>query len=249
MEATRCYNPHLATRPCPTVIVRSLTIRGGVETDGGGGGIQNGGTLTLWDATVRGNRTANLGGGIYNANNEAVLVLRGSTSVHHNIATINGGGIFSDGTVVMNGSSTVRQNTASSTNPDPVYGGGGIFNQGGELVMNDASSVRHNTALMAGGGVVSYGPITMNDDSIIEGNRAAKGGGLHGARVTMNDRASITGNEATVSGGGIAMHDGAPRYLAGVICGVNIVLNSAPVGPQMYPYIPIADPQGICGET
>ena len=65
---------------------------------GGGGGIQNGGLLTLNRSTVTGNRSASGGGGIYNY---GTLTLN-DTRVSANTAGGGGGGVFSEGVATLN---------------------------------------------------------------------------------------------------------------------------------------------------
>jgi nitrous oxidase accessory protein NosD len=95
-----------------TVTLNRLTITGGNATVRVGGGIQNGGILTLNRSTVTGNRSASDGGGIQNGGN---LTLN-DTRVSANTAGGGGGGLFSEGVATLN-RSTVTGNTAA-------YGGG-----------------------------------------------------------------------------------------------------------------------------
>jgi predicted outer membrane repeat protein len=95
-----------------TVSLTRLTITGGNATVRVGGGIQNGGLLTLNRTTVTGNRAASDGGGIYNY---------GTLTLNHSRLTSNvsgggGGGLFSEGVATLN-DSTVTKNTAA-------FGGG-----------------------------------------------------------------------------------------------------------------------------
>jgi hypothetical protein len=95
-----------------TVTLTRLTITGGNATVRVGGGIQNGGILTLNRSIVTGNRSASDGGGIYNYGN---LTLNDSR-LTANTAGGGGGGLFSEGVATLN-RSTVTGNTAA-------YGGG-----------------------------------------------------------------------------------------------------------------------------
>jgi nitrous oxidase accessory protein NosD len=95
-----------------TVTLTRLTITGGNATVRVGGGIQNGGILTLNRSTVTGNRSASDGGGIYNYGN---LTLNDSR-LTANTAGGGGGGLFSEGVATLN-RSAVTGNTAA-------YGGG-----------------------------------------------------------------------------------------------------------------------------
>lgn len=97
-----------------TAALTRLTITGGVVTTRVGGGIQNGGDLTLNGSAVVGNRSELEGGGIYNYGE---LTLN-HTRVARNVAGGVGGGLFNEGVAVLN-HSVVTRNTAS--------GGGGIL--------------------------------------------------------------------------------------------------------------------------
>ena len=95
-----------------TVSLTRLTITGGNATVRVGGGIQNGGLLTLNRTTVTGNRAASDGGGIYNY---GTLTLNNSR-LAGNVSGGGGGGLFSEGQATLN-YSTVTRNTAA-------FGGG-----------------------------------------------------------------------------------------------------------------------------
>jgi predicted outer membrane repeat protein len=95
-----------------TVSLTRLTITGGNATVRVGGGIQNGGLLTLNRTTVTGNRAASDGGGIYNY---GTLTLNNSR-LTHNVSGGGGGGLFSEGQATLN-YSAVTGNTAA-------FGGG-----------------------------------------------------------------------------------------------------------------------------
>ena len=94
------------------VTLTRLTITGGNATVRVGGGIQNGGILTLNRSTVTGNRSASDGGGIYNY---GTLTLN-SSRLTSNVSGGGSGGLFSEGQATLN-YSTVTGNTAA-------YGGG-----------------------------------------------------------------------------------------------------------------------------
>jgi hypothetical protein len=93
----------------------------GNNTLGDGGGIYNGGILTLDGTSVKGNRSRSSnsrGGGIYN---NGTLSLDG-TSVTGNVSIGNGGGIGNSGTLTLDAASRVTDNNASF--------GSGIANEG-----------------------------------------------------------------------------------------------------------------------
>ena len=119
-----------------TVLLEDLTIEGGMALRGSvpkgrryGGGITNrGGTLTLRDVVVRGNRGLD-GGGIFNA---GTLVLDGATQIIGNRSWGGGGGIYNTGTLTLDATSRVSRNHW-----------GGITNRG-DLTLNGESTVSAN---------------------------------------------------------------------------------------------------------
>ena len=135
-----------------------------------GTGIENGGTLTITNSTVSGNRGNGLAGGIHNA---GTLMLTNST-VSGNSGEA-GGGILNVGTL------TVTNSTISGNSADD--GGGGIFNaggldEGGVLTMTN-STVSGNT----GGGIAPEGITTLTNtlvnDDCIEGGRGITSNGYN----------------------------------------------------------------------
>jgi hypothetical protein len=99
-----------------TATLVRLTITGGNPVTTVGGGVQNGGDLTLVDSAVVGNRVALDGGGVYNYGD--VTLIR--TRVAGNVAGGVGGGLFNEGAATLS-YSRVTGNRAGSA-------GGGILN-------------------------------------------------------------------------------------------------------------------------
>ena len=131
-----------------TVELRGFTVSGGKVVGEFGGGIANGGDLTLVNSTVRENAAesqpepcggdpcaAGRAGGIWNGG-EGTLTLV-STTVSGNTAD-SGGGIFQSGATLMLTNSTASGNTASE--------GGGIYNDGSGPATLTNSTVSGNSA-------------------------------------------------------------------------------------------------------
>ncbi len=219
-----------------TAMISGITIEHGAANAfcGGpcgasGGGIENGGTLTVTDSTVT-DSSANsgcnsncgaAGGGIEN-NASGTLTVTNS-SVTDNSANIGcssacgaaGGGIKNYGTMTVT-DSTVDGNSANSgCGANCVGAGGGIDNQGTATV--DASTVSGSQANNScafdcgptGGGIdnESAGVLTIHN-STLAGNEAntgciafcgAFGGGLYNAGTVTVTNSTISGN--SVSGG------------------------------------------------
>jgi hypothetical protein len=116
-----------AVTPGAAVSISGLTVEAGAASGNSGGGIDNGGTLTLTDTVVSGNTAIQGdGGGILNF---GTLTLAGST-VSGNTA-LNDAGIDNSGTLTLT-DSTVSGNTA-------VLGNGGIANYGGTMKLIDST--------------------------------------------------------------------------------------------------------------
>ena len=104
--------------------LNALTIRHG-NTSNNGGGIANGGTLTVTNSTFTGN-TANNGGGIDNESGGTATVTNSTLSGNSGPY---GGGINSHGPFTLT-NTIVAKNTATSSGPDAF----GVFTDGGDLI-------------------------------------------------------------------------------------------------------------------
>jgi len=191
-----------------TVVLNDLTIQDGVGIDGLGGGIWNGGRLTLNRSTVTNNHASGVGG-IFNFGQ---LTLNRST-VSHNTSTNGGtGGIFNcaaslhtfglckgaPGNLTLN-ESTVSDNVGGSGD------GGGILNDGQAILTLNRSAVSGNSTGNNGGGIENNGTATLNG-STVSGNTAGHtGGGVDNNGTAMFDKSTISNNSST---GGLALWSG-----------------------------------------
>ncbi len=188
-----------------------MTIRGGTVSASSGGGVNNGGNLTIANSVVTGN-TANSGGGLSSSGN---LTLTNS-ALRGNSASGVGGGLFTFSGLITILTSTVSDNSAPN--------GGGLQIQEGTVNLRN-STVSTNTAGSEGGGLFNLGVLTLVN-STISGNSAAQGGGLvNGSSVNLNN-ASIVSNTASSSGGGLSGF-GTINLKNSLIAG-----NTAPSGPD-----------------
>jgi len=103
------------------VTLSKLTIRNGIGRSTVGGGINNGGTLTINDSTISGN-----------------------TDVGNKEHAGSGGGIFNGGTL------TISNSTLSGNAAEPLGGRGGGISNVGRLTMSN-STLSGNTAQFGGG--------------------------------------------------------------------------------------------------
>jgi CSLREA domain-containing protein len=177
-----------------TLTVTGCTISN--NSTGFGGGLSNGGTLTVTDSVVSGNTAVVCGGIISNA---GTLSVAGS-NVIDNSSTSDVGGIggFSGGTVNIT-NSTVSNNSAGNS-------GGGLSSDGALSVTG--STVSNNTAGF-GGGLFNSGTLTLTD-STVSGNAAngdpltsGFGGGIHNIGTLTLTNSTAADNSASNSGGGL----------------------------------------------
>ena len=158
-----------------TATIQDMTIRDGFSADGGG--ILNGGTLTLSNSTLSGNSstspgTASGGGGIFN--NGGTVTISNSTLSGNSSPLANGGGIFNAGTLTIS-NSTLSGNSAGSESGGGSEGGG-IYNDFGTVTIS-FSTISGNSATLFGGGIFnlsdSSGAMTVKNS--IVGNSVVGG--------------------------------------------------------------------------
>jgi fibronectin-binding autotransporter adhesin len=128
-----------------TATIAGLTIANGYTTSDGGG-VSNGGDLTLSDDTVTGN-SAYYGGGIYDG---GTATLEDDTFSDN--SAYDGGGVLSAGVVTLI-NSTLSGNSASF--------GGGIGDHATVALTN--VTIAGNSAVDGGGGIADGGTVTLNN--------------------------------------------------------------------------------------
>ncbi len=203
------------------VTISGLTIADGYIKNARGGGIYNGGSLTLEDCVISRNQIDGAllglfswgGGGIYNAG--TLTVTRSTISDNSDKAVSGGGGgIFTDGTLILQ-DSIVRGNKVHTSSLFGQYGGGGICNRGTATVTR--STIISNTATGyssgGGGGIYNNGRLTLAYSAVqtntaladARGSYGGFGGGIMnwqgGALVVQHS--TLAGNSADRDGGGI----------------------------------------------
>ncbi len=193
-----------------TVVLNNLVIQHGVGIDGLGGGLWNGGQLTLNHSTVTHNTASGVGGGVFNFGQ---LTLNSSTVTNNTSTNGDGGGIFNCGASLRDyglcigapGSLTLNSSVVSN-NVGGSGNGGGIANDGQAVMMLNASIVSGNTTGGNGGGIENHGTATLNL-STVSGNTGSSGGGImNNGTATLNVSAvsnnSSTGGPEFFGGGG-----------------------------------------------
>ena len=180
-----------------------------------GGGVYNGGTLTVTNSTLSDN-TASRGGGIYN---DGTLTVTGST-ISENLSEHYGGGIYNYGTLTVTGS-TISGNSASYAG-DYIFGGG-IYNYGTLTVTG--STISENLSEHYGGGIYNYrGTLTVTDSTIsgnsVIGKYNINGGGIYNNNGTLTiTNSTIFGNSAGGGGSGGIYNDGTLTVTSSTILG------------------------------
>ena len=160
----------------------SGTIRGGNNTNGGGG-IHNEGTLHFNGGTISNNASGYSGGGIYNAG--TLEICGDNTIIRDNSTTKLGAGIYNEsGKSVTINSGTIQSNTNNGEH------GGGIYNKG-TLTINGGSISNNtlNTASKHGGGVYNAGTLSINGGTIQNNtvkNNTGLGAGIYHDGTTFN---------------------------------------------------------------
>ena len=149
-----------------TASISGLTISGGSPASGAGGGLANGGTVTLTDCTLSGNTAFTSGGGLSNV---GTATLTGCTLSGNYVHAVGGGG----GGVSNGGTADLTDCTVSGNSVFDGFGGG-MYNNAGTAYLTDCT-VSGNSAT-DGGGLANYtywenpdGPVTLTD-TIVAGN-------------------------------------------------------------------------------
>ena len=148
-----------------TASLSGITITGGSNYYGSGGGLVNYGTTTLTDCIITGNSAAS-GAGLFN-NNGAVTL--NSCTVSGNDASFIGGGVYSYGfgaTMVLT-NCTVSGNTGS-------FLAGGVTNIFGTATLTNCT-VSGNSTGYNGGGLYSYYGQNSLTNTIVAGNSSDSG--------------------------------------------------------------------------
>ena len=187
-----------------TASLSGITITGGGGANGGG--VYDGGSLSLTDCTISGNSASHLGGGIvlYNSQNPTSLtMIRCTVSGNSCAASASGGG---GGILAQSNSShsqmslTITDSIITGNKSNGIVGGIGV-GANGALVMS-GSTVSDNSAA-AFGGIESNGTATITDSSITGNSSGGDAGGVYNGGLLIMSGSTISGNTAVENGGGL----------------------------------------------
>jgi hypothetical protein len=154
----------------------------------GGGILNEGGSPTLSNLVIQGNRAGATGGGLYSINGDPILAnvrFLGNSAVY-------GGGLFN----VMGNPTLI----------DAYFEGNRATEEGGGLSTDNSSPVLRNVALRGNSAATGGAIYTANTgmtvaNVIVSGNQATNGGGLYirNSNVTLTN-VTISGNRAQQGG-------------------------------------------------
>lgn len=197
------------------------------SASGYGGGIENLGALISESSQIFHVNSAKNGGGIANQGPGATTKLQDRTEIGGNVASSNGGGIYTtSGSVSMTGSmggTGVSYNTAGS--------GGGIYVGSGKVTLKSQTVTENKATTDDGGGIYirkgtvkASGAGSFSDNSATNGN----GGGVYNFAGSLtltgfaNSPQTIGGNSA-INGGGMYLATGSTTTFNGVNVSGNTV--------------------------
>jgi predicted outer membrane repeat protein len=239
-----CDSSVLMTGSSVFVGLDSLTIDDAFDSTGNGGGVDDGGTLTLSHVTITGTQ-ANNGGAVY-LEDDAMLTATDSNLSGDSTENGNGGAIDSGDQAGNTGAVTV---TGSTFDNDYSYHDGGVIASGdhggtGTLTVTDCTFSEDSDNYGDGGAIDSgdYSGIgtlevtgsTFSDDSIsIDGG--AIDSGDHGATDTLSvTRSKFTDDSApNDEGGGIDSGDNVGSAKL-TVTGTTFTKNSGGEGGAIY---------------
>ncbi|MDJ0652555.1 MAG: DUF6531 domain-containing protein [Xanthomonadales bacterium] len=211
--------------------LEGVTITGGNQVNGSGGGIAASGDSTVRNCIIRGNSADSGGGGLFNGSGSGATITIENTAIYNNQARFGagvavvanlvmrnsqvygntatrvgglsgfGGGISATGNLTLE-NSVIRDNRVTGTGGT----GGGLRKRvGGNLVQISNTVFQNNSASDDGGGLNLSSPATITGGAITGNTSGDDGGGIDfssGNTLIINGTA-ITGNSAADSGGGI----------------------------------------------
>ena len=220
IEGNKTFRIMSIGSPSLFVQLSQLTIEGGYTVAGNGGGIENYGTLTVSNSTIRDNSTANDhdGGGISNASGGTLRV--SNSTISGNSAT----GLFGYGGGIENLGTLSVNNSIFNANKAGDLGGGIItgYEGGGTASVID-STFSNNKAVGNGGGIYNSGSLTVISSTFSGNSSGYVGGGIENISKASVNNSTISNNTATYGGGGIENAFGTASVSNSTISG-----NSAP---------------------
>ncbi|MEM9537125.1 MAG: choice-of-anchor Q domain-containing protein [Cyanobacteria bacterium P01_E01_bin.45] len=163
------------------------------NSHGDGGGIFNGGTVSIFDSIISDNRAGyGIGGGIANDGTATIV----NSYVTDNFTSYDyGGGVGNEGTLTIT-DSTINDNSAN-------WFGAGIFN-GTDAVATVTNSIidSNNSYYARGGGILNYGEMYVSGSAIVDnvlndsGFTVPRGAGVLNTGTVTISNSTLSGNVA-----------------------------------------------------
>ncbi|RHX99781.1 hypothetical protein DYB36_013603, partial [Aphanomyces astaci] len=175
------------------------SVRGGVGSSELGGGIYVELSSVYLEQSVVSQCSANYGGAIYAYNSSVTL---NNSRITDNLALLDGGGIYADGSSAVSGwNSFIQSNSATRY-------GGGVFTLGlANVLWSDPLGPLEIALNVAsyGGGVAINGSLASSNVRLTSNNATTDGGGLYllTASSVSDSNSVIMLNHAMQSGGGV----------------------------------------------
>ncbi len=162
--------------------LEDLVIQNGCASTvvGGGGFLNNEGTTTVTNSTIRDNSSGTNGGGFHN-NILATITVTNST-ISGNLTSF-GGGFYNVGTATVT-NSTISGNSADFSSAPSTPTGGGFYNEGITTVTN--STISGNSGNTDGGGGFYSSQILTINNSIVAAS-TSRGNCLHIGTLNGNN--------------------------------------------------------------
>ncbi|MBI3758471.1 MAG: hypothetical protein HY269_01800 [Deltaproteobacteria bacterium] len=201
-----------------TVEISGVTIKGGDANNSGGGILNVSGELTVRDSILSNNVAQGLGGGI--ANGGALTVIRSAITDNAAISPVIGHGssvilvanttaqAFAQGGGIYNAGKLTLSESILYLNSS--FNGGGLSNDKGSAELTNVT-ITSNTANNVGGGIYDSGPAKLVNVTV-HGNFAGEAGGgifvLFSARPAVSISNTIISNNKIDDCGGLVTSGG-----------------------------------------
>jgi hypothetical protein len=218
-----------------TASISGLTISNGLAHPFGGG-IFNGGTLTVSNCTISGNSAVSYsagGGGIYNGWTLTIIdstIVGNSASSGNGTGSGSGGGILNGGTLTIT-NSTISGNSASGIGFAEAASGGGIDDGGPQTTISNSTISGNSVAgpsYSYGGGIYrEQGTLAVSDSTIADNSATSTStGNAYGGGLYVVPYATVTIRTSTISGNSAAGVASSSSGVGGGIYGGATVTNS-----------------------
>ncbi|MGI9474916.1 MAG: DUF4347 domain-containing protein, partial [Rubripirellula sp.] len=156
--------------PSATVQIADSVIQDNTATGADGGGIASGGGLTLTRVQIRNNVSSGNGGGVFNSGNLSLTDV--TIDDNEALGASDGGGLYN-----TSGSATLERVTLSRNSAAGGLGGG-IFNQGADGLSLTNVTISSNTSTQ-GAALYTWNQVGVTNSTVVSNIGTAGVGGIH----------------------------------------------------------------------